>query len=188
MSIIPSPEELKRLRIAAGLTQKELAKLAGVSQSLIARIERGTVNPRISTLRKILNVINQTLRDVETVDKIMTSPVIYVSVNTPVTQVIDIMDSKGISQVPVVDVNNKVVGTIYESTLIKASKTGKNLKKLLAKDVMESPLPQVPKETPITVIEPLLLIYPAILITNRDSLKGIITKIDLIRHYVRSSK
>ena len=48
MSFIPSPEDIRRMRIRAGLTQKELAERAGVSQSLIARIERGSVDPRLS--------------------------------------------------------------------------------------------------------------------------------------------
>ncbi|HIQ55845.1 MAG TPA: helix-turn-helix domain-containing protein, partial [Pyrodictium sp.] len=53
---IPTPEELRKLRLKAKLTQRELAKRAGVSQSLIARLERGQVNVRLSTLQRILEV------------------------------------------------------------------------------------------------------------------------------------
>lgn len=187
MSVIPSPDDIKRLRLAAGLTQKELARLAGVSQSLIARIEKGTVNPRTSTLKKILDVINRSLKSNDVVEKIMTSPVISVYVDTPLPQVIDLMDSRGISQVPVLDKNNRVVGTIYESTLIRVSKSRKDLRKMIAVDVMEPPLPQVPKDTPISMIESLLLVYPAVLITDKEGIKGIVTKIDLLRYYIKSS-
>jgi len=51
------PEDLRRMRRNAGLTQKELAKKAGVSQSLIARIETRTVDPRLSTLQKIVDAL-----------------------------------------------------------------------------------------------------------------------------------
>ncbi|MHA1431033.1 MAG: helix-turn-helix domain-containing protein, partial [Candidatus Freyarchaeota archaeon] len=52
---LPTPEDIKRLRKKVGLTQTELAEKAGVSQSLIARIESGSVDPRLSTLQRILN-------------------------------------------------------------------------------------------------------------------------------------
>ncbi|MCS7107958.1 MAG: CBS domain-containing protein [Sulfolobales archaeon] len=186
MSVIPSSDEIKRMRLAVGLTQKELAKLAGVSQSLIARIEKGSVNPRMNTLRKILDAINKMSKTNETVEKIMTTPVIYVYVNTPLSQVIDIMDTKGISQVPVLDINNRIVGMIYESTLVKILKSKKDLKKLIALDVLEPPPPQIPKETPISLVESLLLNYPAILIVDKEGVKGITTKIDLIKYYIKS--
>lgn len=186
MSVIPGPEDIRRLRIAAGLTQKELARLAGVSQSLIARIERGTVNPRISTLKRVMDVINRSLKSDDVVEKIMTSPVISVYVDTPLPQVVDIMDMKGISQVPVLDKGNRVVGTIYESTLIRVSRNKRDLRRLLAIDVMEPPLPQVPKNTPISMIESLLLVYPAVLVTDKGSIEGIITKIDLLRYYIKA--
>jgi len=44
---LPTPEELKKRRTNLNLTQNELARLAGVSQPLIARIESGDVDPRL---------------------------------------------------------------------------------------------------------------------------------------------
>ncbi len=186
MSVIPSPDEIRRMRIAVGLTQKELARIAGVSQSLIARIEKGNVNPRMNTLRKILDAINRTSKTSETVEKIMTTPVLSVYVDEPLTQIIDLMDSKGISQVPVLDKGNRIVGMIYESTLVKILRSRKDLRRLTALDAVEPPPPQVPKETPISLVESLLLIYPAVLVVDKDGVKGIITKIDLIKYYMRS--
>ena len=48
---IPTPEELRTRREALGLKQTELAKRAGISQSMVARIEAGNVDPRVSTLK-----------------------------------------------------------------------------------------------------------------------------------------
>ncbi|MCD4809259.1 MAG: helix-turn-helix domain-containing protein, partial [Methanosarcinales archaeon] len=50
---LPTPGDIKKRRVGLNLTQNELAKLAGVSQPLIARIEAGDVDPRLSTLTKI---------------------------------------------------------------------------------------------------------------------------------------
>jgi len=58
VALPPSPRELKSLRKKANLTQKELAMKAGVSQALVARIESGSVDPRVSTLIKILTVLS----------------------------------------------------------------------------------------------------------------------------------
>ena len=40
-------------RLAAGLSQKELAACMGTSQAAIARLEAGTYHPRIETLLKL---------------------------------------------------------------------------------------------------------------------------------------
>ncbi len=45
---------LSQARRRAGLTQRELARRAGVPQPAIARIERGRVSPTISTLDRLL--------------------------------------------------------------------------------------------------------------------------------------
>jgi predicted transcriptional regulator len=48
-------------RKRAGMTQHELALAAGVPQPSIARIERGTVNPRTATLITILRATGHRL-------------------------------------------------------------------------------------------------------------------------------
>ncbi len=48
-------KNIKRLREEKKLSMDELAKLSGVSKSMLAQIERGGGNPTISTLWKISN-------------------------------------------------------------------------------------------------------------------------------------
>jgi predicted transcriptional regulator len=49
-----SQELLRSIRGRAGLTQRRLAQLAGVPQSTVSRIESGAIDPRISTLSRLL--------------------------------------------------------------------------------------------------------------------------------------
>jgi len=60
---------IKRARHAAGLTQQELAALAGTTQSAIARLERADADPRISTLTRVLAACRQELELVATVER-----------------------------------------------------------------------------------------------------------------------
>ena len=48
---------LIRYRIEHDITQTELAKLAGVSQPAIARLEAATHEPKLSTLGKVANAL-----------------------------------------------------------------------------------------------------------------------------------
>ncbi len=52
---------LRYARRRAGLTQKALGGLANVPQPAIARIERGSVSPRVDTLEALLRAAGQTL-------------------------------------------------------------------------------------------------------------------------------
>ncbi len=45
--------QIIRLRIERGLTQAQLAERAGVTRSIIARLERGQSQPRLDFLRKV---------------------------------------------------------------------------------------------------------------------------------------
>ena len=50
---LPLPENIVRRRKATGLSQKELAKQAGIRVEVLNRAERGVVVPSTRTLTKI---------------------------------------------------------------------------------------------------------------------------------------
>jgi predicted transcriptional regulator len=52
------PDAIQNRREQSGLTQRELAEAAGVSQPLISRIEGKSVDPRASTLRSVLGALD----------------------------------------------------------------------------------------------------------------------------------
>lgn len=53
--------ELIRARKEHGLTQKKLEELSGVTQPVIARLERGTTSPNIATVMKLLAPLGKKL-------------------------------------------------------------------------------------------------------------------------------
>jgi transcriptional regulator with XRE-family HTH domain len=59
---------LKAVRQMYGLSQRELAKRAGVTNGLISLIEQNRVSPSISSLKKVLDGIPMVLADFFTMD------------------------------------------------------------------------------------------------------------------------
>lgn len=53
--------EVRALREARGLSQRELAELVGTTQSAIARLEGGSVSPSLPTLDKIADALHAEL-------------------------------------------------------------------------------------------------------------------------------
>ena len=53
--------ELIKARQENGLTQKELEAASGVKQPVIARMEKGTTDPQLSTVVKVLASLGKTL-------------------------------------------------------------------------------------------------------------------------------
>ena len=53
--------KLIEMRETLGFTQEKLASLCGIKQPFLARIEKGTPDPRLTTLLKILAPLGYTL-------------------------------------------------------------------------------------------------------------------------------
>ena len=49
---------MKERRLARGLTQEQVAKLAGVDRTTITKIENGTLRPSVKTAQKIAQVLD----------------------------------------------------------------------------------------------------------------------------------
>lgn len=69
---------LKAVRIMYGLSQRELAKRAGVTNGTISLIEQNRVSPSVSSLKKVLDGIPMSLAEFFTLD-LQTSPQVFYS-------------------------------------------------------------------------------------------------------------
>jgi len=164
---------LKELRRRKGITQRKLAELTGFSQAHIAKIENEKVDPRLSTVNKILEVLKEEKR----CENIMTRNVISARPEQEVKEVAELMMREGISQVPVLE-GDKVIGTITEKHLML------NLHKLKGKrvmDAMEPPLPILPKTASLEQVKNILSYDQAVLISDNGKIVGIITRSDLLK-------
>jgi len=168
---------LKKMRLEAGLTQSELARLVSVSQAHIAKIEGGRVDPRLSTVNKILQILTSKQRGKKCGD-IMTREVITVTPKEKIRKVSEIMVKHGISQIPVVD-DGKVIGMITEEGIVR--NLSSNIAEEPVEKIMEPPLPTVSEDTDVSVIKPLLGVHPGVLVVKRGELVGIITRSDLLK-------
>lgn len=56
-------ENIKRARLKAGLTQKQLGELSGMADSAIRRYENNRANPKLQTLEKIATALGLSTYD-----------------------------------------------------------------------------------------------------------------------------
>ncbi|KJE49019.1 MULTISPECIES: CBS domain-containing protein [Acidiplasma] len=186
--MLPSIEELRKMRKSLGISQKELARISGVSQSYIARLEKGEINPAYDKVRKIFEYLNASGNKAREIDLkaeiIMTKNVVTCEMNDSIITALNKMREKGFSQLPVVTSDRRIIGTITESDindmLIKGTSI-ESLKHLTVRKVMGAVLPQLDKDSPISMIYPLLKYSNAVLIVDGTELKGIITKADILK-------
>lgn len=177
--------ELKKLRQIAGLTQAELAKRVGVSQSFIAKIENGKIDPKFSIIKKIYDELLLIIDTQDTADKIMHSPVITAHETDDVISIVNKMENYNISQIPVINDDEKLVGIIYDYILLRKI-VSNNIKKLTASKIMSPLPPLIQTSEPINRILRLFSKYSIVLVID-DKLHplGIITRSDLIGFLVK---
>src|SRR6056297_2597150 len=98
---LPTPADLRQRRTDLELTQSELADRADVSQPLIARIEGGDVDPRLSTLRRIVTALDEAEGDIIRAGDLLNEDVVSVSPDDAVSDAATLMESEAYSQLPV---------------------------------------------------------------------------------------
>ncbi|MEW5996392.1 MAG: CBS domain-containing protein [Candidatus Micrarchaeota archaeon] len=182
--MLPSLNEIKKRRVSLGLTQGRLAKLAGISQSLVAKIESGKADPSYSNAGKIFEALDSLhAKEEKKAEQIMASPVLCAKPSEQVGRALSLMREKGISQLPVVD-GGVVVGTISENAILSLLEKGyrmEDVRKTAVSSVIEPSLPQVGRGTRYSAVISLLKENPAILVVEKGKILGIITKADLVR-------
>jgi len=182
--MLPSIEEVAKKRRIMGLTQQKLARLAGVSQSLIAKLESQKIDPSYTKVKAIFDALERLQTETEVrAEDVLHNEVVGVQKIDPVSKAVQTMANYGYSQLPVFD-GEHAVGSISEKTIIGKVSAGKDLNQISKRsvgDVMEEAFPQVGEEAPLPLISSLLHVYPAVLISKKGKVVGIVTKADLLK-------
>lgn len=170
-------EEIKKIRKKIGLTQTELANRAGVSQSLIAKIEAGRIDPTYTKTKKIFAALSELeKKDDIKAGQLMTTKLISVAPIDEIRETIAKMRKFQISQLPVIE-EHKLIGMVSESTILEAMLNSKGTK---VNEVMQEAPPIVSKTTSIQVVSNLLTHFPMVIVSEEGKLIGLITKSDLL--------
>lgn len=170
---------LKKVRKQLGLTQTEFAKEAGVSQSLVAKIEAGKIDPTYSKVQQIFDTLDRLSKKEEVSAKqVMQKGVVVVKASDKVVDLVKTMHKKSISQVPVVD-GKRVVGLVTEHNILEKLGSGE-VSTLKAKDIMVDAPPMVSEDTKLSVLTSLIMHYPILIVVRKGEFVGVVTKSDLI--------
>jgi predicted transcriptional regulator len=181
--MLPAIDIIPDRRRKLGLTQNQLAELAGVSQSYIAKLEAGKIEPSYLKVKAIFESLDKLERRKEVqASEIMTENPVVVQQVTTVQETVEVMRRNDFSQLPVFD-GDKPVGGVSERTLLDQilyNEDGIPASKKQVKDIMEEGWPMVAKDAPLSLLSNLLKYYPAVLVQYKGQVVGIITKADLL--------
>ncbi len=176
--MFPPLSEVRMLRRRLGLTQQQVAKAAGVSQSLVAKIEAEETDPAYSTATRILEFLEDYGKQRRLkAGEVMSRRVVCVSPAASLREAVKKIKSHDISQLPVME-GGHVVGVVSESDLLAALADGKQSDSV--KDVMEDAPPQIPPSADIKTVSSLLRYCPLVAVQEKGRLLGVISKADLL--------
>ena len=170
-------KEIMVIRKKLGLTQSALAKRAGVSQSLIAKIESDRIDPTFSNAKKIFSALKdmEEKKELKAVD-LMNNKITSIRPRESIKSSISKMKKLKISQMPVIEDHN-VIGLVSESNLIDAIL---NQEIKTVEEVMSEAPPVISKNASVNAVSALLRFYPIVLVTENGKFVGLISKSDLL--------
>ncbi len=173
---------IKDARRKLGITQHQLAKMAGVSQSLVAKIEAGNIDPSYSNAQRLISSLEREQFSKEKSAKdIMHTGIQTAEPGETLHSAANKMKKHSISQLPVLE-GKQAVGSVSEQTVLAHfSSDPKKMAQLKVREVMSDPFPTTLPSTPISAVAALLRHYPAVLVMEKGNVAGIITKADLLK-------
>jgi predicted transcriptional regulator len=182
--LLPELKEIRERRLRLRMSQRDLAKNLGVSQSLIAKIERSKVSPSYSLVRKVFAYLDSLhTANAGRAVEIASRPVAHVQSEDAVQKAVRILQSTGYKQLPVRE-GEVWAGCIYERTISRHLVETNDPRSVLRRQVgqiMDEALPHAAEDTPITALIPLLQQSQAVLVTRKGRVTGVITNTDLLK-------
>jgi len=180
--MIKDISKIKEIRTRLGLTQTDLAEKARVSQSLIAKVENGSLMPSYEKGRKILDVLESNMG--EKIDggdlmEICNQDIIYVKPGDTVEEALALMRDNAISQMPVIE-DGCISGSISERGLLHNFDDINRKQKV--ESIMDESFPIIDKSADMDVVKDNLKYYPSVIVSDEGDVVGIISKADLLKN------
>jgi predicted transcriptional regulator len=170
--------QIKSLRKKLGINQKELSQRANVSQSYIAKLESGKIEPSYNKTNRILDILSAEQGKNQLYAKdLMKRKIIYCSPEDKVSQAVKKMKKADISQIPIGD-KTRVVGLLTETTIL--NNIDKKFASTHIKKIMGQVPPIVAPNTPQKIILELLKTFSIVLVSSSGVIEGLISKSDLL--------
>jgi cystathionine beta-synthase len=105
---------------------------------------------------------------------------IIVGPNQTIFHALKTMQNQDISQIPVFE-DDQSVGTVFEDQILNLALQGKDLRKLIVREVMGAAMPQVPSNAPVERVTYILSHdSPAVFVTMENGKLEVLTKFDLM--------
>jgi predicted transcriptional regulator len=185
MFVLPLDDLVRQVRvrrIQLGITQADLGRAAGTSQSLVTKLERGRLSPSYEAVRRIVEALERREQaEEETAGDLAHPEPVFAEPGEPLGRALERMKAHGFSQLPVVE-RGQPVGSVSESVVLERIEQGADLAALKRQPVRHAMGPGFPTVEPgtrrRTVVE-LLRDHDAVLVVREGRLVGVVTKSDL---------
>jgi predicted transcriptional regulator len=177
-----SLNEIRKRRLALGVSLGDLARAVGRSDATVSRIERGKIRPSYEIVQRIQAFLEEREGHATphlTVRDLLNPNLVTVEAGANLAAASALMERGGFSQLPVVE-GGRATGSISESALLRALATPAG-RRSRVREVQEAAYPIVDRAFPADLLASVLTRYPAVLVAERGELCGIVTKSDLLR-------
>lgn len=167
-------QRVRELRRTASMTQAEAATAADVSQSFVAKVERGDITPSYDRAARLFNVLEAAVKeDVKTAADLRKDDIIAANPDDTVAETTARMKENGYSQLPVME-DGQSVGSVSSRGLLNADPDA------AIRDHMEPPFPEIAASTPRDAVIELLRSERAVIVRDGTDIAGIITAADVL--------
>lgn len=174
------------MRKSLDITQSDLAKMSGVSQSTIAKLERGSIKGSYEAVTKIFTSLQNVSRERSKASRavdLATKQIVGIQANELVKVATEMMRASGISQMPVFQ-GRQHVGSISDMQILARLRDGERMEtiaEMRVEDLMEDAFPIVNENTPVEAVTALLSSSHAVMVGKKSDMVGIITSADMLK-------
>ncbi len=182
----PPATDIKKIRVGMGVTQAELASSSGVSQSTIAKIERGKISASYETVVALFEALDAMKNEIGkglTAADVCSKKVCSVQSDDPIHVASSLMRETGYSQLPVFS-GDAPVGSLSERDVSSTLGSGislEELNKMSVSRIMGESFPVVADTTPVSTIAMMMNSCNAILVAKNGKIMGMITNADMLK-------